>query len=263
MRLTRAALVTLPAALTLAACGGQASAPAGSATQLLADAAANLQERSTLGFSFEYVRTRTDRPDDPERYGRGEGALDLAERRGRLRFDLDLGLPSSAGSRVEDPFELRWDRGWIEATIDGEARRLPRDDARATGGLLGRLPDEPEAVISLLGMAQGARRAGEDTLAGERLAVIEFVVDAREAGGLGAPAELSKAATAGMLGERLEMEAWVDEDRLPRVIALTIRLEPVSSGGKLVLPARTVRIAYKLDDFGEPVTGLQFESQAG
>jgi hypothetical protein len=88
-------------------------------------------------------------------------------------------------------------------------------------------------------------------------------VDSETAGGLGAPAELTGAAAAGMLGERLPVEAWIGEDRLVRRVVLTIDLEPVSRGGKLVLPARTVSVRYDLSAYGEPVTGLDFEFHTG
>lgn len=221
------------------------------------DAAVSARERGTLTFTFEYVRTRVDRPDEPERYGWGDGALNLSAGRGRMRFELDLGLPSDTESAIAKPFELRWDREWLEARIDGKSKQMAREDARESAGLVGRLPDEPEAMLALLEHATDARQTGEETLDGNRLAVVEFDVNSETAGKLGAPAELTSAALAGMLDQRLPVEAWIGEDRLARRVVLTIDLEPVSSGSKRVLPARTVSVVYDLTAYGEPVTGLE------
>jgi len=266
VRLTETPLVTaagvlLGIAWALAACGGDgSSARAGSTQQLLTDAAVAAREQGTLTFTFEYVRTHADRPDEPERYGSGDGALDVSAGRGRMRFEFDLGPSSGTGSAIEEPFELRWDRQWLEAEVDGKSKQMARETARRGAGLVGRLPDEPEAMLALLEHATDARRVGEKALDGERLTVVRFEVDSQTAGLLGAPAELTGAAAAGMLDERFRLEAWIGEDRLARRVVLTIDLEPVSSGGELVLPARTLSVTYDLAAYGEPVTELEFES---
>jgi hypothetical protein len=76
-----------------------------------------------------------------------------------MLFELDLGLPSGGASALDEPFELRWDEQRLEAEIDGEPKRMARDEARESGGLVGRLPDEPEAMLSLLEHATDAREA--------------------------------------------------------------------------------------------------------
>ena len=131
------------------------------------------------------------------------------------------------------------------------------------GGLLGRLPDEPEAFVALLERGREALRLDGRELDGRQLTVVGLTVDARDAGRLGAPAELSRAAAAGTLGDALELEAWIDDASLPRRIVLVVRLETVASDGEVVLPERAVIVTYDLDDFGAPVTGLEFEPQAG
>lgn len=266
MRLRRPHAVVVAVVLaTGAGCGGDPSVsrPASSPAELLQGAGEAAREHGTLTFSFEYVRTRADRPDDPERYGSGEGALDLSERRGRLRLELELGLQSDAARELEQPFELRWDEEWVEAELQGKSRKIARERARETGGLVGRLPDEPEAMLAFLELGSEARLRSEETLGGEPMSVVEFVVAARKAGELGAPAELAGATSSGLLGEELELEAWIGEDGLARRIVLSVDLEPVSRSGKQILPARMVRVRYDLDAFGTPVTGLDFESQAG
>ena len=194
MRLRRPHAVVVAVVLaTGAGCGGDPSVsrPASSPAELLQGAGEAAREHGTLTFSFEYVRTRADRPDDPERYGSGEGALDLSERRGRLRLELELGLQSDAARELEQPFELRWDEEWVEAELQGKSRKIARERARETGGLVGRLPDEPEAMLAFLELGSEARLRSEETLGGEPMSVVEFVVAARKAGELGAPAELA------------------------------------------------------------------------
>ena len=252
--MSRRCVAALLVALALAGCAGgdeEEAAPEGSPTELLAQAADRLREQATFSFESEHVRTRADRPGDPETYVEVDGAIDLARGRGRATVLLDLGLPSGGlEPGLDDPIALRWDRSTFEAEIGGEARRLPRAEARESGGLIGRLPDEPEALVTLLNLGTKARKLG----AGR----IGFEVDARRAGRSGAPAELADAAAAGSLGAHLPMEVVVDGDGVPRRISYRIEQEP--SG---VLPARTIVVTYELADLGEPVSGLQFTLQAG
>ena len=153
-------------------------------------------------------------------------------------------------SPLEDPIALRWDRATLEAEIGGAARRLSRDQARESGGLIGRLPDEPEALATLLELGTRARTLGDRR--------IGFEVDARKAGRFGAPAELAPAAAAGSLGAHLPLEVVIGGDGAPRRISYRIEQAPTP-----VLPARTIVVTYELADLGEPVSGLQFTSQAG
>ena len=136
----------LAAALALAGCSGSGedAAPRGSPGELLAGAADRLREESTFSFESEHVRTRADRPGEPETYAEVDGAIDLNRGRGRATVELDLGLPSAESEPgLDDPIALRWNRSTLEAEIGGAARRVSRSDARESGGLIGRLPDEP------------------------------------------------------------------------------------------------------------------------
>ena len=243
----------LAAALALAGCSGagEDAVPEGPPGEVLARAADRLREESTFSFESDHVRTRADRPGEPETYAEVDGAIDLARGRGRATVELDLGLPSGGSeSGLEDPIALRWDRATLEAEIGGAARRLSRDQARESGGLIGRLPDEPEALATLLELGTRARMLGDRR--------IGFEVDARKAGRFGAPAELAPAAAAGSLGAHLPLEVVIGGDGAPRRISYRIEQEPTP-----VLPARTIVVTYELADLGEPVSGLQFTSQAG
>ena len=213
-----------------------------------------LREESTFRFTLSYTRTRADQPDDPERYAEGEGALDLGTGRGRMTFELDLGLPGGERPEVEQPFELRWSRERLHATWRGKAGSTSRSRARESRALMGVLPDEPEALVDLLAKGRDARVVGGETVAGEEVVRIRFVVDARTAGRAGVPPELHRLGAAGGLGTALPMEAWIAADGLPRVVAYEVRLKPTRIL-KTRLPSRTIRGEYRLDAFGEPFRG--------
>lgn len=144
---------------------------------------------------------------------------------------------------------MRWDAETIALGGDGRSQRLERARARESSGLLGRYPDEVDALDDLLADALRPRLLGNED--GE--VHYAFAIDARDAGRRGVPAELSGAFEQALHGPELELEAWIGADGLPRRLDYIVRLEPVRSGGEVVLPARTVRVSYELDEFGESV----------
>jgi hypothetical protein len=243
MRLLAAAAL---AAVVLAGCAGgeEEASPDASPTELLAQAADRLREQATFTFESTFVRTRADRPNDEETFMEGAGGVDLEQARGRATVELDLGLPDSgSGPGLDDPVTLRWNPSRFEAEIGGEARQMTRGDARENGGLIGRYPDEPEALVELLELGTDARELGDDH--------VGFTVDARAASRAGAPAT-------GPVDTTLPMEVWVGDDGEPRRIAYRIEQAPTAA-----LPARTIVVTYELADLGNPVSGLEFTSQAG
>jgi hypothetical protein len=80
-----------------------------------------------------------------------------------------------------------------------------------------------------------------------------FEIDAREGGRRGFPAELSGAFAQGVGGMELRLEAWIGKDGLPHRLDYVVLLDPVRHDGKLVLPARSIRVTYELSAFGENV----------
>ena len=240
-QLAAAALV----AVALAGCAGgdEEAEPAGSPEELLARAADRLREQATFSFESTSVRTRADRPDDEETFMDAAGAVDLEQGRGRATVELDLGLPTGSEPSLDDPVTLRWNRSRFEAEIGGEARRLMRDDARQNGGLIGRYPDEPEALVELLELAEDVRELGDDHFG--------FTVDARAASQAGAP-------VAGPVETTLPMEVWISDDGLPFRVAYRIEQEPTPA-----LPARTIEVTYELANVGEPASELELGPQAG
>jgi hypothetical protein len=239
-----AALAALALVLPGCAGGDDDAAPAAPPAELLAQAADRLREQATFTFEADYVRTRADRPDDPETYAEVEGVLDLARGRGRATVELlALGLPDSGDEPgLDDPITLRWDREMFEAEIDGEPRRMSRARARTSAGLIGRLPDEPEALARLLELAENARLLDDGR--------IDFTVEPGKAARAGAPAELTDAAAAGLLGATLPLEVSLGDDGLPERIAYRVELEPTAA-----LPGRTIVVTYELADFGKPYPG--------
>ena len=215
--------------------------------ELLAQAERRLREQASFSFTTESVRTRSDRPDDPERYATAEGEVNLSHGTGNLVLRLDLGQPTDA----DGPYEVRWTRETFVAILGGERREATRAQARRSAGLLGRLPDEPEALVGLLRAGRAARVVGTEELDGEDVTRVAFVVGMRAAGREGVPAEVAPGAAAGMFGDELPMEAWVAPDGLPRRIAYELRQgEQRAEDGTVVLPRRTVRVTYDVDADG-------------
>lgn len=209
----------------------------------------------TFAFGASYVRQLRGKPD--EEYLTFEGAVDVERDSGRLEADLSTLLPTfpRTNAPVTQPVEFEWTRDELVATLDGEEATSSRSQARESGGLLGRLPDEPAALVELLSHAEDVRRAGDDEIDGQRVVRFTGSVDARRAGAAGAPAELAPAFAQALYGPKLPLEVWLDGKGLPRRIEYVVRLKPLVSGGKQLLPARSVRGRYELSGFGEPLSG--------
>lgn len=171
---------------------------------------------------------------------------------GRSRASLTLASLNPNGTNpapLDEPLQLRWDEDSVTVRAAGRSQQSERARARESGGLLGRYPDEVDALDDLLAASLRPRLLGDD----DGQAHYAFEIDSREGGRRGFPAELSRAFAQGIGGMELELEAWIGEDGLPHRLDYVIQLDPVSGGGKLVLPARTVRVTYELSAFGEPV----------
>lgn len=237
--------------------GGNEASPATSGVpvaELLAQAPKRLREQGTFRFSFHYTRTRADRPDAPERYSEGDGAVDLASGEGRMTLEFELGLPKTPAP-LDGPIELRWNRKTLTLLDDGKNYEVDRDRGRLTGGLLGRMPDEPTGLIDLLESAVKVRDRGSEEIADVDVRRIEFVVPARVAGKAGVPPELYVAAQTGGLGAELPLEAWIDDDGLLRRVAYEVRLAALRhrTSGRPILPRRTIRGVYDFSEFGRPL----------
>ena len=238
----------------LAGCGGggESGSPPDVPAAAVREAPAKVRAEGTFAFAATYVRQVPGQPD--ETYLTLTGAVDVRAASGRMEADLSAlfeGLGSS--EEFEEPIELSWTREQLTAVIEGEERSLPRAQAEENAGLIGRLPEEPAALVELLGRAEEIRRVGEERVDGQPTIRFACSVDARRAGAAGVPAEVAPAFAQALYGPRLPLEVWLDGDGLPRRIEYVIRLKPLTTGGKQVLPARAVRTAYDLSDFGEPV----------
>ena len=216
------------------------------------EAPVRVRAERTFAFSATYTREVPDK--DDEQYLTFEGAVDVARASGRLEADLATLLTNPrTNAPVTEPIELSWTRKELVASARGKQDARPRARARASGGLIGRLPDEPAALVDLLRHAEGVRRIGAEEI--DDRAVVRFAcsVDARRAGSAGVPAEVAAAFAQALYGPELPLEVWLDAEGLPRRIEYVIRLKPLRTGGKQIQPARLVRGTYELSAFGSPV----------
>ena len=248
---------TILAGVLVALLGGCGGGESGSAPELSAAAVREAPDRvraeGTFAFEATYVRQVPDKPD--ETYLTLTGAVDVRAGSGRMRADLSAlfaGVPESSAP-FEEPIELSWTSEQLTAIVEGEPNSTPRARAREDGGLIGRMPDEPAALVELLGRAEEIRRLGDERVDGRPTIRFACFVDSRRAGAAGVPIELAPAFAQALYGPRLPLEVWLDADGLPRRIEYLIRLKPVASGGKPILPARAVRGTYDLSDFGADV----------
>ena len=252
MRALAAALV----ALLAAGCGGTQGDPAELGPEAVRAAPARAHAEGTVEFQVLYTRTKGGGRAQP--YLSGTGALDLARGSGRLGLDLSglaAGVPATVDvSPFDEPFELRWDARLLKVRAEDLSRRIARDEARESAGLLGRLPDEPAAMLGLLALAEDTRVTGADEIHGRPTRRFAFRVPSLRAGKAGVPAELAPALRQGHHGPVLDVETWLDADGLPRRIALRIPLPAVTNAsGAVLLPARTITGTYDYLEYGGDV----------
>jgi hypothetical protein len=251
---TGAAHVRLTATFVVlvALAGGCAGDESGDAPTLpadparaLAQSAANLRRAGTFTFEASFTRVKVTAPDDIEEYATAKGALDFGARAGRAELDLAELFPGQ-GSPLGGPARLRWAGKSLTIVLETDEQTVSRARARAGSGLIGRYPDEVEALDDLLASPLRPRLLEQE----DGTAHYAFAYDAKAAGRLGIPAELTAAFEQALYGPRLELEAWIEDDGLPHKLSYAIHLKPARAGFNLNLPARTVRVTYELDDFG-------------
>ena len=245
-----AALAGAVAAAALAACGGGdagAGAEATDPSTAIRRATVRVRDANTFAFDAESTRTRTG--EEPQRYLTADGELDLAEGRGRMTLDVSklFDLGGRGNEALSQPVELWWDRTTLYGRVKGTVERASR--AQARGSLIGRVPDEPAALVELLALADRPRKLGEERVGATDTVGYGFVVDARAVRKRRIPAE----APAALARRELPMEVWLDERGLPRRIAYVLESPPLRRDGRQILPARTVRVQYDLRAFGDDV----------
>jgi hypothetical protein len=214
----------------------------------LEQSAAALREQGTFTFEASFTRVKATAPDDVEEYATAKGALDLRAGAGRAELDLESIVPEGIENPLGDePVLYRWRGASLTITLAGQTRTVSRARAHADTALVPRYPDEVESLDDVLAKPLRARLLDRDG----GTAHYVFAYDARAAGRLGIPAELTAAFAQALYGPQLELEAWIEDDGLPHKIGYAIHLKPTRGGFNLRLPARTVRVTYELDDFGE------------
>ncbi len=213
----------------------------------LARSATNLREQGTFTLAASFTRVLATAPNDVEEYATAKGALDLGAGAGRAELDLGQLFPGREDTPFSRPVKLSWAGKSLTVAVEGRAQAVSRARAKTEGAPIGRYPDEVEALDDLLATPLRPRLLEREN----GTAHYAFAYDAKAAGRQGVPAELSKAFEQALYGPRLELEAWIEEDGLPHRISYAIRLKPLlTSKGKRVLPRRTIRVTYELDDFG-------------
>jgi hypothetical protein len=239
----------------LAGCGGgDEGTPA--APELPASAVGEAPERvraeRTFAFTATYTREVPERP--AETYLTLVGAVDVGGS-GRMEADLSalFGDSPEPVDEFAEPFRLRWTQDALTAVVDGREQTTPRARARESNGLLGRLPDEPLGVLDLLDEAEGIRRVGDERVGGVATTHFAGHVDPFRAGDGAVPAEFGLGLRQLLAEPRLPLDVWLDAAGLPRRIEYVFRLKPLEADDTPVLPARSIRGAYELSDFGEPV----------
>jgi hypothetical protein len=242
----------LTALLALASgCGGedeQAAPPLpADAATALTQSAADLRQQGTFTFEASFTRVKATAPDDVEEYATAEGAIDLREGAGRAQLALANIFPEGVENPLGDePVRYRWSDASLTITLSGQTRTISRARAQADTALVPRYPDEVESLDDVLAKPIDARLLDRDG----STAHYAFAYDAKAAGRRGIPAELNAAFEQALYGPRLELEAWIEDDGLPHKLSYAIHLKPARAGFNLKLPARTVRVTYELDDFG-------------
>lgn len=262
------AIAVLLSLVALAAgCGGERAAaptPPADPAAALARAAERLRDAGTFEFEATFVETKKATPEKQTEYMTLEGALDLHAGEGRTVVDMtwlgeeleklrppdeppDPGLEAFFGA----PVEVRWDAREAHVRAGDRWQRGPR--AKLRTGTLGTTAEELANVIGLLPRAENVRAAGTADVDGEPTNHVLFTVDARRAGAAGVPAELYAAFEQALHGPQLQLEAWLDSDGLPRRLAYSLSKDEIRSEGKVVIPAKSIRVTYTLSRFGDDV----------
>ena len=260
--------------LAVAGCGGdRAAAPDAPASPAAARdsvvrAADRLRAEKTFSFEGEFTETKK-KTGKRERYMTLAGSVDLAAGEGRTVVDLTwvgewlADLAPGGAEQVEadreldalfgEPIEVRWSGRAGFARVANRWHRATREELRSS--LFGRAAEEPAQLVSLLRLAEAATSSGSEVVDGVDTTRVRFAVDARRAGGAGVPAELYRAFEAAQYGPKLDFEAWVDAKGLPHRVAYWIDKDDVraQNGGKILIPAKTIRAEYRLFGFGDDV----------
>jgi hypothetical protein len=246
------------AVLMVAGCGGNgdgedspdAVASAADAGAAVHEAAAQIRRSGSVRFASNVVRVRSDRPTVETKLMSTSGTVDLDADRGRMDVDLSplfAGAPDGTATPFAQPVELRWTPTSLEARLDGERQTLTRAAGRSTAGLLGRLPDEPAALVRALAASRDVRDLGSTSVGPDDARRYAFTVRGNVARRLvGLAGLVTSAGTARVPPP--SMQVWIDDDGAARRLAYVIDLPPVRAPTGGFLPRRTVTATYGFSD---------------
>jgi hypothetical protein len=202
-----------------ASVGWSSMEPSLAARRLLAGVAAE------VGMSV----SREAEPDDPiETLVAGSGVIEPVGGRGQVRYDLS-GLIAAPGTSVEpdptslvevvwtpDAFFVRFPNG-----PDEEWQHRSRTDARADGGLVGRLPDEALGLVRLVAASGPVQMVQLDPAPLGPSIAERWLVRApvEEAAAAGVPADMPDAGAVRLRYgvTEIEVEVWVVDGELRRL----------------------------------------------
>ncbi len=158
--------------------------------------------------------------DGPEHLIVGDGGVEPAAARGRMRYDLSglVAIPGGSPSPLD-----RIDVAWDDETLwgrpaDGDAWEAnERQAARETGGLIGRLPDE---VVGLVEVVAASGAGSVTTLppeAGAARYLVAVPIDA--AADLGVPADTPNADVIREANgiDEIPVEVWLRDGEVVRL----------------------------------------------
>ncbi|HEV2775936.1 MAG TPA: hypothetical protein VGV90_10120 [Solirubrobacteraceae bacterium] len=202
----------------LSGCGGGESEPPSEplGTGGLARAFDLARSEGRVDMRLKATTTRPGRGTRPQ--FEAEGEIDLAASAG----EATLGVAGFAGAEIPD-----MSVSWTAAEVKANGKTLARKAARVSGGQLGMLPDEAQAMAELVADAEGVRERANGSWT--------FTVPAAAAIRRGIPPQPQS-------GENWSGEAQADADgRLRRVV---VRLATPALG--TTIPAGTAALELKL-----------------
>jgi hypothetical protein len=244
-------------AVVVAGCGGDEAtrrpSTGADAAATVRRAGADLRSAGTFGFDLRVVRTRSDRPARPATLIAAAGDVDLRADAGSMRVDLSgllAGEGDEANATLERPVALEWTGLRMVARVAGQRRALPRARARVTGGLLGRMPDEPAVLVGMVAGAREVRELGSGTVDGDAATRYAFPLPGRAGKRLTAFAGDLSAQPARPRVPTPSVQVWIDSSGALRRIAYLVDLPAVNGPTASDLPPRTVTATYDLRDIG-------------
>lgn len=238
-----------PSPASASASARASGVPSGSpATSSLRDAVSRLLESDSATFELVITRFKPDLP--AEVTAVGSGVVDPAGDRGRMRFELFPNDPEGAPFSL-GPIDIAWDPTdyWTSAgpdDSDGAWQHTTRASAPGMA-LIGRVNEEPLALLRLAAAADDAELAAPSEFAGEPAERWLLSVPADAAGEAFVPPDTYLAFSQVFSRPDLPLEVWLVGREVVRV-GYVLEREKAPYGG----PDR-IETWYDWSAIGEPI----------